>query len=280
MADARIDAARRPRADERLRIAARFGGGRGGMRGMETLIRRVLCRGQVNRGWPPWSAQTLTPTMGEPRTGDRSSHPAHDPPERRRSCDQVPLGHRPWTPMRRRKPTGPRQTPAQCAKQSCARQIRNPPTAQPPPAQFDCAGSSTGCATPVWGRAVGCATPVDGAQPGCATAERPGWRCVVGPTMSPTTAARRLCCRIVTDGRGSWPSAWSGSAGELTTWNTRTPAHPGPWPTGPPRRARCAALATGRGPLRGHGGEPLRGRRPPRRDGGRSVHPDRQRAVP
>jgi hypothetical protein len=163
MADARIDAARRPRADERLRIAARFGGGRGGMRAMETLIRPVFCRGQVNRGWPPWSAQTLTPTMGEPRTGDRSSHPAHDPPERRRSCDQVPLGHRPWTPMRRRKPTGPRQTPAQCAKQSCAGKIRNP-TAQPPPAQSDCAGSSTG-------RAARCARP-DCARCGCCCAAR------------------------------------------------------------------------------------------------------------
>jgi hypothetical protein len=95
----------------------------------------------------------------------------------------------------------------------------------------------------------------------------PGEGGVVGPATSPTTAARRLRCRIVTGGRGSWPSAWSGSADELTAWNTRTPAHPGPT-TAPLRRARCAALATGRCPHRGHGGEPLRDRGPPGRDGG------------
>ncbi len=39
---------------------------------------------------------------------------------------------------------------------------------------------------------------------------------MVGPTMSPTTPAQCACCRIVTRGRGLWPSARSGAPGQLT----------------------------------------------------------------
>lgn len=109
--------------------------------------------------------------------------------------------------------------------------------------------------------------PYGAAQSGAQQLRTGGEGGVVGPTMSPTTAARRLCCRIVTDGRGLWPSAWSGSADELTAWNTRTPP-----PLCPPAAsrwwARCAALATAHCLRQGQRDERLRDRGPPWRDGG------------
>lgn len=114
-----------------------------------------------------------------------------------------------------------------------------------------------------------------GRTPTCGQALR---RRVVGPTMRATTAAGRPCYRIVTGGRGSWPSAWSGSACELTAWITRSPARPGATVI-PPSRARRTVLGIVPGPRPEHGDEPLRGRNPPGCDGGRSVHPDRQRPL-
>jgi hypothetical protein len=195
-------------------------------------------------------------------------------PDRRPLCDHVPPGHRARTPMRRGKPAGPRQTPAQCVRRTCARGDQEPAGGlRSLPSTTRLRRILSRLRSPIAQRRSGAAQSA--AQSLSAWAEG----AVVGPTMSPTMAARRLRCRIVTDGRGSWPSAWSGSAGELTRWNTRTPPRPGP-PAAPPRRARCAAVGTARGMRRGHGGEPLRGGDPPGRHGGRSVHPDRQRAVP
>jgi hypothetical protein len=217
---------------------------------------------------------TMTPTMGLPRAGGRPSRPARVA----RTGDRRAITCRPATgpghrctdgsrPGRDRRLRSARDGPAQ-------EKIRNPRAGcAASPAQLDCAGSSGRLRSPIAQRRSEVAQSA--AQSLSARAEG----AVVGPTISPTMAARRLRCRIVTDGRGSWPSAWSGSAGELTTWNTRTPPRPGP-PAAPPRRARRAAVGTARGMRRGNGGEPLRGGHPPGRHGGRSVHPDRQRAVP
>lgn len=207
-----------------------------------------------------WSAQPQTRPRAS-RAEDRTSHPALRSPGRQPLGDHVTRGQRTRTAMRRR--LAVRSPQGACAVLHPDLRTRRSgilgPTAQPHRATR-LRRILGRLRSPIAHRPTGAAQSV---RNRCA----PGEGGVVGPTTSPTTAARRLRCRIVTDGRGSWPSAWSGSADELTAWNTRTPAHPGPT-TAPLRRARCAALAAGRCPHRGHGGEPLRDRGPPGRDGG------------